>query len=564
MSPEVATRDDEDGADGEFKVLESLIGTLERPLLETLEFFCLPHWVDRGVLDQVRSEPLCDDKSLQVLAERGLIEVWGDGAQAVRGIIRRPMLTRMARDDRAKYTRLSAIFANAFAAMADGDGDVFHHIESVFHRLACDPDAGTQQLLADGITWKSEPFHAFEALSRLIAAAREQKERGFLSPWGDSILTLLTLYSPDSAPTARDEEIILDGLRLRAHPDELFVAELSLRLGLNHIVRGRTAAAHEPLCKALQYFGAQNLRRGEGDALRAIGRTALREDKLESAKEYFTQARDLFVSLGLVNSAAYCIKALGETDFYLGRYASAELQFRKALNTFDANDVGLAAANTRVVYSQLLSAKGQFSAAQEQISRAQKVYSEIGNDLGVGNCLKNSAVALFEAGDYTSAQKQLTEAYSAYQKWGSSSGAAACMLWSAACTTRVRPDQSALALLARADELYRDSGDRFGQASVHREQGIALVALEKPTEGISKLIDAEREFNTVGNAVEALSTAVARGLATLAHGMIEPQARHEVTETAKHAYRLFNDIGHRRYRQDSVELLARITLFGDP
>jgi tetratricopeptide (TPR) repeat protein len=549
----------EDTGESERALVERITEALPPPARTALEYFSLPHWVDDRVLERLKAK----DEGIPTLGavnDYGLLEQWTDGARAVRGVVRRYVLERMAAERPEEFRRRSAVLAAVFSDVAEHGGDVFHHIESVYHGLVADPDRGTAQLLADGIAWKSEPFNAFEPLAALVMVAREQQERGLLSSRAGDVLALLRLYVPGGVKSAREEEEILDGLNARIPPGGLFAAELYLRLGMNRIVRGRTEEARKLLDSALTRFRELGIRRGEGDALRALGRAALRADDLGAARHYFTEAQVIFSKLGLKMSAAQCVKSLGETALYLGHYSAAERMFEEALASFTATDGHLGEANTRVVYSQLLAACARFPAAHQHISLAKETYVAINNGLGIGNCLKNSGVALFEAEQYGEARKTLAEAEIAYSQWGSASGLANCNLWTAACLTRERRPDAALPLLDSAVILFSDIGDRYGKASAWREQGIALTQSGDFPEAIVRLDQAEREFSDVGNKVEALAAAVAHGMAVIRAGSARTDTRRELASIADRARQTFAAIGHRRHLREAEELREAVAL----
>jgi tetratricopeptide (TPR) repeat protein len=535
--------------------VELMLSGLPVEARELLVFLSPPHWIDDAVLRRVSydKKTIVPD-ALEFLEKNGLIERWSDGSRAVRGVVRRHLLDILATQTPDHYRSLAGTFAEAFAETAANGGDVYHHIESVFHRLAADPSKGEVQLLSDGIAWKSEPLNAFEALARLIDAAREQQKRGFLSERAVAIALLLQLYLPRPVKSALEEEQILRDLAARTDLGPLFAAEVALRSGLNDIIRGRIFDASKRLGEAYVGFRKLKLVRGEGDALRALGRTALREDNLASAHRYFTRALKVFRLAELNGSAAHCVKSLAETTFYLGNFPSAETRFKEALTAFQNIGGSLGEANTRVVYSQLLAARAQFVEAHNEIEQARRVYTTIDQGLGLGNCLKNDGVAFFEAERYIEAMEKLAEARRAYAEWGSISGDANCDLWSAACLIRQGQPQAALPRLDRAIDMFLGIGDRFGQASVRREQGVALSSLGNVIEAMDKLEAAEQEFLAIGNVVEATATAVTRGFVAGMAGFSDGQDRAHFLGVARRAQRTFKRAGHVRRLREAEEL----------
>jgi tetratricopeptide (TPR) repeat protein len=525
----------------------------------------VPHWFDDGVLKRLQSGDLGTDliEGVSELEHLPLIEQWSDGSRAVIAPVRRVILDRMCSEDLSRYKRLSTTFAEIFDDIAEHGGDVFDHIESVFHRLVADPDRGAELLLADGITWKSDPLFAFDALGRLVKVAKEQRERGILSERASCVLQLLELYLPDRRKTALEEEKILTALQeSTAVTGDLFQAELLLRLGLAKLILGQTNDARQVFGKSLSSFQRVPLRRGEADALRALGRTALKDDNLSEAQHSFEQALNIFQDIDLKLSATHCVKSLAETSFYQGRISPAEDLFKAALEGFNEIDGQLGEANTRVVYSQLLTARGQFEPAQEHLDRATTIYEAVDHGLGVGNCFKNKGIVLFEQERYDEARRQLGEAASLYDKWGSASGQANCKLWMAACETRQGRPEAALPLLEQAGKTFARIGDRFGQASVLREQALAHARRGEYKSAIQILQDAITGFQSAGNEIEVLATSVALGRAATEAGFPPPYTPSAVAEIAANAEQTFQAIGFHRHSREAGALSQMLGSLG--
>lgn len=536
------------------RTLERLPGPA-RKVLETLSF---PHWFDNSILERLVAEGEID---AQLAAEArdsmgwGLIERWSDGALAVLTPVRELVLDDATTDAQA-YRRHCLLFADTFDSLARNGGNVFDHAESVFHRLAAEPERGAELLLADGITWKSEPLFAFDALERLISGAREQQRRGFLTERAGRYVELLALYLPHAGNNARAEEQILRRLMEHEPAVDLYEAELRLRLGLAVLSRGGTTEAYDLFEVAKALFEKAGVARGKADALRSLGRASLRADQLEQARDLFVSARSMFDALGLTVSSAHCVKALAETEFYRGRWNDAEPLFQRALSDFTATAGYLGEANTRVVYAQLLSARADFDAARQHIDLATGIYEAIGHSLGLANCLKNRAVALFEDEQYEHASKVLAEAFKSYADWGSESGRANCWLWSAACEIRLGRPEKALPLLNKAAATFASIGERFGKAGVLREQGLAALAAGHPLDALKPLQLARDEFLAVGNEVEAKIAGVAIGQAAVAADFPPPFTRATVYPIAVDAAHTFANIGSRRHLRDAKALIS--------
>ncbi|MBZ9662991.1 hypothetical protein LB523_28490 [Mesorhizobium sp. ESP-6-4] len=544
--------------DGQRELLRHTLERLPTSARKALEILSFPHWFDDFALEHLVTEGGLDVQlALEIRESKGwgLIERWSDGAFAVIAPVRGLVLDGAALDPQS-YRKRSLLFADVFHALACNGGDVFDHAESVYHRLAAEPERGAELILADGITWKSEPLFALDALERLVAGAREQQRRGFLSERAGRYTELLELYLPRADNTARAEEQVLRRLLKDESGVDLFEAELRLRLGLAVLSGGGTVEARHLFEAAKALFGKANSARGEADALRSLGRAALRADQLMDAHQMFVSARAMFNALGLTISSTHCVKALAETEFYRGLWNDAEPLFKRALSDFVAVGSYLGEANTRVVYSQLLAARAEIAAAHQHIDRATEVYDTIGHRLGLANCLKNRAVALFENEQYEQASETLAAAFESYERWGSASGRANCRLWSAACQTRLGHPEKAFPLLDEAAEAFESIGERFGQASVLREQGLATLANGQPRDALKPLQQSRANFLAVGNEVDARVAAVALGRAAVAAGLPSPFTRESLYALAVDAANTFRSIGFQRQLREAEGLIG--------
>jgi tetratricopeptide (TPR) repeat protein len=549
-------KDDEDQRELLRRTVDQLSGPA-RKLIETLSY---PHWFEEPMLRRLAAKLEINESFVDVITRSdgwGLIERWNDGAFAVLAPVRELLLKSAAAELPDQYRARSLLFADAFEELAFNGGDVFDHAEAVYHRLVAEPERGDQLMLADGITWKSEPLFAFDALKRLVSGAQEQQKRGMLSERAGRYTSLLTLYLPAAGNTARAEQQILQHLAEFEPDDDLYEAELRLRLGLALLSLGSIAEAIGHFREAEKLFGEAGNSRGRADAMRSLGRAALREDRLDDAQGLFKSAREIFASLGLSVSCAHCNKALAETAFYRGSCNNAEEGFELALAGFVATRSHLGEANTRVVYSQLLSARAELVEAHKQLDIAGSTYLTIGHRLGSANCLKNRAVALFEGERYDEALGILHDAVGMYTEWGSISGRANCFLWMGACHTRLGRADSSVSLLDEADRHFGQIGERYGRASAMRERGIALLALGQPLDAIRPLELSRDEFLSVGNPVEALAASVALGHAAARANFPSPLTRKAIHELASEAVNTFAAIGFRRYQREADRLAIR-------
>jgi tetratricopeptide (TPR) repeat protein len=557
--PESISGDNDIGAAEELeRELLRIVNEQEPSLRRVIEWLSIPHWFDDRVLESLSrfNSDLPFVESAALLERNALLERWLDGSRAVLGPIRRAILDQIASADRQRYANLSRPFASIYHDIAENDGDVFDHVESVYHRLVAEPEQGTNLLLIDGITWKSEPFFAFEALERLVQFTGELNERKMLSTDGNAILQLIELYT--HRKSVLEEEHILQGLKNVLAQQNLFQGELHVRLGLAKLQLGQTAAARESFEDALRNFEAMEFRRGIGDATRGLGRVALRQDDLQNAQYYFEISQRIFEDLQLRVSASHCIKSLAETAFYQGRYSTAEELFERALNGFEAMRGPLGEANTRVVYSQLLSARAQFVLSKQHLNRAARIYEEIDRQLGIANCLKNEAVALFEEERYDDSLLLLARAQELYERLDSASGRANCDLWSAACMTRLGRIETSSPLLDKAAVAFDHIGDRFGYASALRELGLVDIKRGRPFYAIDNLDRAIAEFRSVGNEIEARAAGVLLGQAAVAGQFLQWYPLAELRTMATDARDLFQEVGFIRHIREAEELLRAL------
>lgn len=560
--------DPDAGSRPENDAVLAMLGRLPAASATALRTLAAPHWFNEAVLQALRrAEPSGGwEEAAARLADLGLVETWADGSRAVPASVRRAVLDALAQHDQARHRALSNTFAAIFAGIAADGGDLFDHIESVFHRLASDPGRGGELLLLAGVDLKSEPLFATEAFAALVRAAREQHARAPLPQPARDYLRLLALFAPGGRLPAEDEDRLLDGLLsvgdgAGSEPGILFRAEALLRQGLAKLQLGRTkeaAAAFDSARAGFRRLNSLRGRAGEADALRALGRAALKEDRMAAAQEAFGGARQIYDQLNFGVSAAHCTRSLAEAALYQGRFADAERLFEQSLQGFEATGGHLGEANARVAYAQLLAVRARFDAARDHVGRADAIYRSIDQKLGMANCLKGHGLILFEEGRYADARVKLASAAELYRECGSRSGEAGCYLLSGACETREGRPGTALPLLDASAALCVAIGDVFGEASAHREAALALARLGRADEAQERFSGAAALFARIGNGVEELAARVMEARARAEVGGVEPSERNALRHTAEAGEKLFAEIGYARYLRDAQAASARL------
>jgi tetratricopeptide (TPR) repeat protein len=541
---------DQNGAD----FMETVQRRIGAGYTRALSLLSVPHWFDQRIVQQLGERmPAAWQETIDTLAEFDLVERWPDGTWAVPVTVRSPALGSL---DSKQLIAFSAIYASILEERAHSGGDVFDLIEAVYHRLACEPDKGSEALIDLGLELKSEPLFAFEALARLLAHGREQDARIRLGDEARLALDFLELFLPARRRTAREEQKLLAAMReAPTLKRPALLGEVLLRSGLAELNLGTTRDAEDLFMRAHDVFTAIDSSRGAAEAWRALGRAALKRDDAKSATGQFQRALEIFSGLGLTLSAAHCTRSLAETALFRGDLHTANRLFEEALAVFERKGGFLGEANTRVTFSQLLSVRAAFTAAQTHLSLARNIYASIEQGQGLANCLKNEGFLLFEQGRYEEAEVKLGEAAERYETWGSASGEASCRLWTAACETRAGRPGVALPLLREARAGFEAVGDVFGQATAFREEGRAYEAFGRPNSALDSLEQALRLFARIENeaelaATDVLITKVQSGLSESRHGE-ELAGRIMVVNRA---IALFEDRGFARYLAEARDV----------
>jgi tetratricopeptide (TPR) repeat protein len=541
-------------------VFAHVVDALADDLRETAITLAVPHWFDQtivGHLNDPRAKAASDH--LASLTTLGLVvEQPGATYSFPRGV-RDLLLGRLIEQELDRFRQLSATYSGIFFGMEAET--LAADIEGIYHALGAEPKSGGRLMLERGLLLKSEPLFQWDALDRLVANAEEQEARGVLDDDCRAYGDLLRLFIPRLRKSPKDEIATLS--RLQHTDNEVFVAEVQLRLGYAELATGDIESARATLLLALSL--CERVRRPLGiiEAFRGLARIALRRDDYTQAGHHFESARVRADLHGLIASVAHSVKGMAEIDFLQGRYRPAEDKFRQAIAQFHKTGARLGEANTRVSLAQLLALQHRFSAAEEHIQIAMDTYLPLRQSLGLGNCFKAKGIVRYEQGAPVQALDYFSEADAQYVEVANQTGLAYSNLGRAAALLALDHLEEAERPLNEAGEGLAKLGDRYGVAMVQRERGLLAERWKSFELAFQLLSNAMAAFDALPNPIESATTflAVARVAAQL--GLPLVYERERLIETASGAARIFeeNRLPHRQ-RETQELLLSQLNALG--
>jgi tetratricopeptide (TPR) repeat protein len=417
------------------------------------------------------------------------------------------LLRNLAAAQLDRFRDLSARYSKIFLELESET--IATYIESIYHSLGADPKSGGRRMLEYGLRLKSEPLFQWDALDRLVTNADEQDARGVLDEECQSYSGFLKLFVPRLRQPPSNEIALLSQLSDAVPDNEIFVAEVQLRLGYDELAIGKIENARKTLSEANILCGQAQWPIGKIEALRGLARIALRQDNYAEACRYFEDARTLAVALGLTASSAQSAKGMAEIDFLQGRYVPAESKFAEAIEQFRDTGARLGEANTRVSLAQLLALQHRFDEASDHVRSAQNIYQPLRQDLGLGNCAKALGIICYEQGSPVEALGHFAEADSLYARAGNKTGLAYSNLVKAAALLALNKADDAERALLDSGKILSDLGDRYGVAMVEREAGRVAQRKGQIELSFKLLTHAMAVFEVLPNPVERATTFIA-------------------------------------------------------
>jgi tetratricopeptide (TPR) repeat protein len=514
----------------------------------------VPHWLDADIRDQVAlSEPAAGAVALDALVARGLATSSGT-TFSIHPMVRAYLLDGLAKSDAARLRELSRPYAALFLSRSQATFEVA--AEGIYHTLAVDPDGAATLLLNAALTWKDEPLFAFDAVDRLAANAIEQRDRGLLGAAAAPYITFVELMVPRRRPAAADEAKILAGLLASVQAEGELEPYLKLRLGQVQLNVGEIDEALGHLRSALSAFTARGDERRQGEALRAIGRAAVRQDRYADARRCFDSAAEIFTRHGLRSARTHCTEALAQIDFYQGDYRAAARGLAQALDGFRETGAAIGEANTRILLSQLLALQGHFAESEVHIEAARAIYTPLNQRLGLANAMKASGVLAHERGDYAAAIDRYRAAKAEYG--GSRIGRANCDMLSASSLIECGETDEAAKLLGEAAAVFAAMEDRFSLGVARQELGLLDERRLALSSALATLAATIREFDALPNPVEAAISRVAAGRVAVKLGFPDGFSSAEVAQIARSAEAVLEANGVPRRLKQARELMTML------
>jgi len=535
-------------------VFASIMQSVPQDALQALHVLSVPHWFDPSIFTELtRREPAVTEDSFGELGSRGLVRRSGETFSVV-SEVRTYVLSMLAQSEVARLRDLSKSFAEFF--LRRSPSTFATAAEGIYHALAADPSGGAALLLNAASTWKGEPLFAYEAVDRLATNAIEQRDRHLLDASSAARITLVELMVPRRRPPPGEEVKILSNLLETAPTDDAFRLQLRLRLGLAQLNAGEISDAEENLRAARDGYEKQGNEHMLGEALLALGRAALRQDRYAEAKACFELAAEKFERHQLISARAHCTESLADISFYQGEYPAAERGLTEALDAFHATGALIGEANTRIMLGQLLALQGRFADSSTHIDKAKAIYQPLNQGLGLANSSKATGVLLREQGKHREALERLEQA--AAQYGDTASGRANCDMLSASILIELNEAEEAEKLLRRAAETFEEMQDRYSLALTRREMGLLDESRSALGPALATLAETTREFEALPNPVEAAISGVAAGRVAVKLGFpagFDPRA---VAQSARGAASVFETNGVPRRLKEAQELLGML------
>lgn len=196
---------------------------------------------------------------------------------------------------------------------------------------------------------------------------------------------------------------------LGMRPIHGFAMDPQLALGYVASTRGDMELANAYATSGLRRALAENHTQHRGMANQLLGHLALREGKLEEARESVRAALAACDELGEKWFTSYCHNELGEVAVALGDYGEADEQFRASLQIGedfgDRAGVGL----SQVYLGEVASLLGETERARTYFEDSKIAYLQLGDRGGIARADVGLGVLAVGAGDFPDARKRLSD-----------------------------------------------------------------------------------------------------------------------------------------------------------
>ena len=364
-------------AEREWVVMEWSLANLEPELREAVWAAAIPHWFDLDYLAALLDRPAEAVRPIyQRLITLSYVEVFPGRGHNVHERTRNLLLDRLWDDDRERYLVLSQRAA-VFCAQRDQD-ETGWRVETIYHRLIVEPEAGASDLQNMGWTWQNSPNFAYDKVEAMARAGREHLDAGRLSgrPAG------WTLF-------------------WEAHLDKIY--------SRNHAAKEKLLAIDIPADQDM-WLAA--------DSIKALGDVHVRLSEYAAARARYEEAQPIYRAIGDRLGEANCIQALGDVHVMLSEYAAARARYEEAQGSYRAIGARLGEANCIQALGDVHVRLSEYPEARARYEEAQGIYRAIGDRLGEANCIKALGDVSLEERDETAALAAYQEAFERYMALG--------------------------------------------------------------------------------------------------------------------------------------------------
>jgi len=451
-------------------VLQFNLARLEPAVQAAIWAAAIPHWFDAPFLAALLDQTLEVTQPLFVhLIPLSYVEPFPSRGYNIHERTRTLLLAHLWQADQARYREWSRRAADYSAQQPQED--IGCRIETVYHRLVADPDAGAAELQNLGWEWHNSPNFAYDKVEALARAAREHANAGRLAARGlgwTLFWEALLDYDYSRYLSAKDKFL---QIHITAEEDSYLTADVAFRFGHVQRMLDEYMAAQEQYAVALALYRKLGARLGEANCLSSLGHVQRMLDEYATAQEQYAAALALYRKLGDRLGEANCLKALGDVQYRLDEYTAAQERYAAALALYRKLGARLGEANCLRALGDVQYRLDEYAAAQEQYAVALALYRKLGDRLGEANCLSSLGHVQRMFGEYAAAQEQYAAALALYRKLGARFGEINILFGFADLDRALARWAEATAKYEEALAYYQATGQRFNAALTLRRLG---------------------------------------------------------------------------------------------
>ena len=257
------------------------------------------------------------------------------------------------------------------------------------------------------------------------------------------------------------------------------------------------------LLAAMQKARTLDLKPSLADCLRCFGDILHMQGRCQEARENLTEARNIFLSSGMVEGEAQCLKSLGDIDRTQGRNDEARSFLQQAQQKFADIESGLGTAQCLKSIGDIDYMQGRYEDACVSFKEAKTQFLTIGSTHDAALCLKSLGNSARMVGNHDEARTNLQQALELFLSLGAGLGAARCLKGLGNMEGMVGNFDEARGYFRRATQQFKDIGSSIwevrcikGVANTDRLEG----RLDEARIGFQ---EAQRRFLEIGSTLDA-------------------------------------------------------------